>query len=329
MNLRQLGRTDLRISAFGMGCGNFGGIGSAPEFFGQGESEDEAFALLDRAVDLGINYLDTADAYGGGRSETTIGKWLGTKSSSVRDGLLISSKVGNAVGEKLDKFGLSRNHVLRQVDASLGRLGVDHLDMYLVHEIDDATPLAETVGVFNEVVNAGKVRFVGISNHSASRVEEALSISDAGHLTRFEWIQNSFNLIDQGDQRQVLVLCRDKELGLTPFSPLCGGMLSGKYSFDADYPGGSRMTLRPEPYLRYWNQSTFAAIDRLAEMAADRGVSTAGLALAWLAHHPDVTSSIVGPRKGHHFDAVVQAMELELTRDEWRDLGALFVSENG
>ncbi len=329
MDYRQLGRTGLRVSAFGMGCGNFGGIGSAPEFFGQGESDEEAFRLLDRAVDLGINYLDTADAYGGGRSEAVIGKWLSTKDSSVRDGLLISSKVGNAVGEGLNDYGLSRRHVLRQVDASLTRLGVDHLDMYLVHELDLTTPLEETVGVFDEIVRDGKVRYIGISNHPAWKVTRALWISEAQGLARFDWIQNSFNLIDQGDQAEVLELCRDQGLGLTPFSPLCGGMLTGKYSYEEDYPGDSRMTMRPEPYLRFWNAATFAAIDRLTELAADYGVSTAGMALAWLAHHPDVTSSIVGPRRPEHFEAVEQAIEVNLKPAEWAAIGELFTTEGG
>ena len=327
MDYRQLGRTGLRISAFGMGCGNFGGIGSAPEFFGQGESEEEAFRLLDRAVDLGINYLDTADAYGGGRSEATIGKWLTTKDASVRDGLLISSKVGNAVGEHLDQSGLSRDHVLQQIEASLSRLEVDHLDMYLVHELDPMTPLEETVGVFDEIVRAGKVRYIGISNHPAWKVTRALWTSEVDGLARFDWIQNSFNLIDQGDQVEVLELCRDQGLGLTPFSPLCGGMLTGKYSYEADYPDESRMTLRPEPYLRFWNHETFAAIHQLSQLASDHGVSTAGMALAWLRHHPDVTSSIVGPRRAEHFKAVEEALQLELKPDEWRDIGGLFASE--
>jgi aryl-alcohol dehydrogenase-like predicted oxidoreductase len=175
---RSLGRTDLQVSAFGMGCGNFGGIGSSPEFFGRGESEDQAFNLLDRAVDVGMNFLDTADAYGGGRSETMIGNWLHTRGGSIRDNLLISSKVGNAVGEELGRSGLSRCHVLRQIDETLGRLGLDHLDMYIVHEPDPATPLEETVGVFDELIRSGKVRHVGISNHPADVVATALEISE-------------------------------------------------------------------------------------------------------------------------------------------------------
>jgi len=324
MEYRQLGSTGLRISAFGMGCGNFGGIGSAPEFFGMGESVDEAFALLDQAVELGINFLDTADAYGGGRSETTIGKWLATKDGAVRDRLLISSKVGNPVGDGPNEHGLSRRHILRQVDASLTRLGVGHLDMYLVHEPDPTTPLEETMGVLDEVVRTGKVRYIGASNLTSWQVMKSLWISADRGQHRFAWVQNSLNLIDQADQDEMLAVCRDLGLGFTPFSPLCGGLLTGKYDLVADYPSGSRMTLRPEPYLRFWNQATFDRIHRLSAIASDLGVSTAGLALVWLSRHPDVTATIVGPRRLDHFRPVEEAMSLQLSEPEWTAIGSIF-----
>lgn len=234
-----------------MGCGNFGGIGSAPEFFGQGESEEEAFTLLDRAVDLGINYLDTANAYGGGRSEATIGKWLATKDNSVRDILLISSKVANPVGPGPNQRGLSRRHVLDQIDASLSRLGVDHLDMYLVHQPDPHTPLEETLDVLDSLIDAGKVRYIGASNFPAWLMAKSLWVADRDGHRRFECIQNSFNLIDQGEQTEMIDLCRDQGLGFTGFSPLSGGLLTGKYRFGEEYPEGSRMTKRPEGYLPY------------------------------------------------------------------------------
>lgn len=309
-----------------MGCGNFGGVGSAPEFFGMGESEEEAFALLDRAVDLGINFLDTADAYGGGRSETTIGNWLRKKGPGLRDRLLISSKVGNAVGDDPNAVGLSRRHILRQVDASLQRLGVDHLDMYLLHEPDPDTPLEETMRALDDVVRAGKVRAIGISNHPAWVVVKSLWISDTGGLHRFGWVQDSFNLIDHEEQADLVAACRDQGLGLTPFSPLCGGLLTGKYDLERDYPEGSRMTLRPEPYLKYWNRDTFDRIARLSQAAADYGVSTAGLALAWLIHHPVVTAPIVGPRRAGHFDAVEEALGLELSHSDWEMLAGMFAA---
>ena len=324
MEYRQLGSTGLRVSAFGMGCGNFGGIGSAPEFFGQGETEAEAFQLLDRAVEVGINYLDTADAYGGGRSEATIGKWLSTRDEALRDRLLISSKVANPVGDDPNQRGLSRRHILRQIDASLARLGIDHLDMYLVHEPDPTTPLEETLDVLDSIVRSGKVRYIGASNFPAWLMTKALWISDVGGLHRFDWVQNSFNLIDQADQAEMLELCRDQGLGFTPFSPLCGGWLTGKYRYEDSYPDGSRMTLRPEPYLRFWTETTFSAIDRLAVVAADTGVSTAGLALAWLSNHPDITSSIVGPRRPDHFTPVEEAAGLSLTSAQWSEIGGFF-----
>jgi aryl-alcohol dehydrogenase-like predicted oxidoreductase len=326
LHFHNLGRTGLRISGFGMGCGNFGGIGSAPAFFGQGESEEEAFTLLDRAVDLGINYLDTANAYGGGRSETTIGKWLAAKDTSVRDNLLISSKVANPVGDGPNQRGLSRRHILEQIDASLGRLGVDHLDMYLVHEPDPTTPLEETLDVLDSLVVAGKVRYIGASNFPAWLMTKSLWVSDMAGGHRFEWIQNSFNLIDQEEQDEALDLCRDQSLGFTNFSPLCGGLLTGKYRYDGDYPEGSRMTKRPEPYLKHWNQETFDAIDRLGEKAAEVGVSVAGLALGWLYHHPDVTSSIVGPRRLSQFDPIEEALGLELHVSEWEEIGKVFTA---
>ena len=310
-----------------MGCGNFGGVGSAPEFFGMGESEKDAFELLDRAVDLGINFLDTADAYGGGRSETTIGKWLKTKDLSIRDQLLISSKVGNPVGDDPNDRGLSRRHILRQIDASLKRLGVEHLDMYLVHEPDPTTTLEETMAALDSVIRSGKVRYIGVSNHSNGVVSKSLSISAVNGLHKFGWVQNSFNLIDQRDQTDMLSLCRDQGLGFTPYSPLCGGLLTGKYQFRADYPAGSRMTLRPEPYLRFWNEATFLRVERLSRQASDLGVSTAGLALAWLRHHPDISASIVGPRRLEHFVPIEEAMRLELRPSEWEAVGQPFSTQ--
>lgn len=327
MEYRNLGRTTLAVSAFGLGCGNFGGIGSAPEFFGQGESEEEAFVLLDRAVELGINYLDTANAYGGGRSEATIGKWLATKDRSVRERLLISSKVANPVGPNLDESGLSRRHILDQIDASLRRLDVDHLDMYIVHERDPNTPLEETLDALDSLVTAGKVRHFGVSNFPAWLTTKSLWVADSNNIRRFEWVQNSFNLIDQADQADTLELCRDQGLGFTPFSPLCGGWLTGKYRWQGGYPEGSRMTKRPEPYLRYWNEDTFDRLDRLAVLADQAGVSMAGIALGWLRHHPDVTSSIVGPRRPAHFDPMIEALGLELSETEWTEVGAIFTEQ--
>jgi aryl-alcohol dehydrogenase-like predicted oxidoreductase len=313
MEYRPLGHTGLKVSAVGLGCGNFGGVGSAPSFFGKGESEEEAYTLMDHAWDLGINFFDTADAYGGGRSESYIGRWLKRKGNHVRQQILLSSKVYNPVGDGPNERGLSRKHIMRQIDASLSRLGVDHLDMYLIHEPDPATPLDETLRTMDDLIRQGKVHYIGASNMPAWLMVKALWISDKHRLHSFKWVQNSYSMLDRVDEQDMLPLCRHQGLGYTPFSPLAGGLLTGKYSLGDAYPEGSRMTMRPEPYLKLWNRRTFAGLDRLREQAAGHGVSMAGLALAWVMSHPLVTAPIVGPRRPEHFEPVKEALSLKLT----------------
>ncbi len=316
MNYKNLGRTGLKVSAVGLGCGNFGGIGSAPAFFGKGETEEEAFAVMDVAWDLGINFFDTADAYGGGRSETYIGNWLKSKGSRVRDQLILSSKVFNPVGDGPNDQGLSRRHVMRQIDASLKRLGADYLDMYLMHETDPTTPLDETLRAMDDLIHMGKVRYIGASQMPAWLMTKALWISDKYNLHRFEWVQNSYSLLDRADEKEMFPLCADQDIGFTPFSPLAGGLLTGKYQLSTDYPAGSRMTLRPEPYFKFWNQGTFDGLERVKAKANEYGMSMGGLALAWVMSSPHVTAPIVGPRKPDHFQPVREALTLNLSAEE-------------
>ena len=324
MNYKNLGNTGLKISAVGLGCGNFGGVGSAPAFFGQGETEEEAIALMDAAWEMGINFFDTADAYGGGRSEMYIGNWLRQKGTAVRHQLLLSSKAFNPVSDNPNHRGLSRLHLIRQVEASLARLGVDHLDMFLIHEPDPDTPLDETLHALDDLIQQGKIRYIGASNMPAWLTVKALWLSDKHNLHRFQWIQNSYSLLERGDEREMLPLCADQKLGYTPFSPLAGGFLTGKYKFDADYPDGSRMTLRPEPYFKLWNEQTFAALDHFRETAKEYGVSMAGLALAWVINQHQVTSPIIGPRHSAHLKPVPEALNLTLPAAEWQRLSDLF-----
>lgn len=326
MKYKPLGSTGLKVSAVGLGCGNFGGVGSAPAFFGKGESREEAFKLMDMAWDLGINLFDTADAYGGGRSETYIGEWLKQKGGHVRDRLILSSKVFNPVGDGPNDYGLSRRHIRRQVEASLRRLGVEQLDMYLIHEPDPATPLLETLRALDDLVHQGKVNYVGASNMPAWLMTKALWISDKHDLHRFEWVQNSYSLLDRSDELEMLPLCQDQALGYTPFSPLSGGLLTGKYRLEAQYPDGSRMTLRPEPYLRHWNENTFGALSSLGQRADARGISMAGLALAWVMSHPLVTAPVIGPRRPEHFQPVREALDVVLDSEERDALSDLFPS---
>jgi aryl-alcohol dehydrogenase-like predicted oxidoreductase len=324
MQYRRLGSTGLKISRLALGCGNFGGIGSAPAFYGMGENEAQAFELMDRALDAGINVFDTADAYGGGRSEGFIGRWLTAKGAHIRDRLLLSSKVFNPVGPGPNDRGLSRGHILRQIDSSLTRLRTDRLDMYLIHEPDPETPLEETLTALDDVVRAGKVIYVGASNIEAWRLSRALAISDARGLSRFEWVQNSYSLLDRAQEREMFPLCADARVGFTAFSPLAGGWLTGKYQAGAAYPDGSRMTLRPEPYRHLERDAIFRGLAALADEARARDVAISSLALAWVLHHPQMDAAIVGPRRPSHLDAAIAALSIALSDEDAARLAGLF-----
>jgi aryl-alcohol dehydrogenase-like predicted oxidoreductase len=324
MDYRRLGTTGLKISRLGLGCGNFGGVGSSPAFFGKGENEEQAFDLMDRAYDAGINFFDTANAYGGGRSETFIGRWLHAKGPAVRQQLLLSSKVFNPVGPGPNDRGLSRRHILQQVDESLTRLQTDRLDMYLIHEPDPDTPLEETLTALDDLVRMGKVLYVGASNIEAWRLARGLWISDMRRLTRFEWVQNSFSLLDRTPERELFPLCADTGVGFTAFSPLAGGWLTGKYRSPNTYPDGSRMTLRPEPYRHLERDEIFRGLAALADEALARGVEMSALALAWVLHHPRVNGAIIGPRRRAHLDAALAGSAIDLSEGDRPRLAALF-----
>lgn len=324
MEHSRLGRTGLKVSRLGLGCGNFGGVGSDPRFFGKGENETEAFALMDRALEMGINFFDTADAYGGGRSESFIGRWLKTKDASVVDRILVSSKAFNPVGDGPNDRGLSRRHLKRQVERSLKRLGIERLDMFLIHEPDPETPLEETLEALDDLIHAGKIHYIGASNIEAWRLAQALGVSKRNRVNRFEWVQNSYSLLERAPERDVFPLCAEAGLGFTPFSPLAGGWLTGKYASADSFPAGSRMTLRPEPYAHLRNQGILRAIAAFGERARERGVSMAALAIAWVLSHPRTTAVILGPRRPEHLDPAEEALSIRLSEAERLDLASLF-----
>ncbi len=320
MEYRQLGSTGLELSRIGLGCGNFGGIGSAPELFGQGENEEEAFALMDAAWEAGITLFDTAASYGGGRSERWIGSWRSRREAPI----LLSTKVFWSVSGDASDRGLSRGRILRELDGSLSRLRADHVDLYLTHEPDPETPIEETLGALDELVRSGRVGAVGASNLDGEQLEEALETSSRLGLVRFGWVQNEYNLLRREPEQDVLPVCEREGLGFTPFSPLAGGWLAGKYGREKPYPAGSRMTLRPEPYADLVTEETFRGLDGLREAAATRGVEPAVLAIAWVLSHPQATAVVVGPRRPEHLEPALAALELRLSRQERDELAALF-----
>jgi aryl-alcohol dehydrogenase-like predicted oxidoreductase len=301
------------IERFVLGCGNFGGIGSAPELFGRGEDEPAAFALMDAAWELGIRWFDTADAYGGGRSETTIGRWIAARGNRPR----LTTKTFNPMDAGEDR-GLAPARVRRQLASSLERLGVEHVDLYLAHEPDPERPLAETIGTLEGLATDGRVGAWGLSNFGAEELGEALQV---GHPAL---LQNSYSLLDRAAEDGVLQLCAAHGVEFQAFSPLAGGWLTGKYRRGEEPPAGSRMTLRPDPYLHLRDERVYRALDALERAARERGASMAGVALAWLAADPRVSQIVVGPRRPEHLDPVREAMRLDLSAADRDELGQEF-----
>jgi aryl-alcohol dehydrogenase-like predicted oxidoreductase len=314
MEYRLFGRTGMRVSVLGLGCGGFGGIGSAPELFGKGEDKKTAFALMDRAWDAGINYFDTADSYGGGVSETIIGAWL--KERKVRDRLVLSTKVFYAMRDGPNDQSLSRRHITQAIDGSLRRLQTDYVDLYVIMEPDPATPVEETLQTMNDLMQAGKVRHVGASNITAGQLREALAVSDRLGVHRYQSVQNAYSLLERDIETELLPLAATERMALTPFSPTAGGLLTGKYRYGEPPPPGSRVELRPQPYQHLMNAVTFQAIDALRVAAAERGVDIGALALAWVISHPAVTSALIGPRTVDQFRPWLDAVDIHLTKDE-------------
>ncbi len=305
------------MERFVLGCGNFGGIGSAPDFFGQGESEEEAFAIMDAAWGLGLYWFDTADAYGGGRSEAAIGAWIRSTGNRPR----ITTKTFNPMERGADS-GLGRERVLRQLETSLERLGVDSIDLYLAHDFDPATPIAETIGAFEELVERDLIRSYGVSNFTAPQLEEALAAGVPSLL------QNSYSLLDRRDEEAsntvLLDLCAERGVRYQAFSPLAGGWLTGKYRRGEPPPPGSRMTQRPEPYRHLEDEQVYDGLDALRAEAGSRAVSPAAVALAWIVSDPRIDSVVTGPRRPSHLEPVREAAALNLTASDRERIGSFF-----
>jgi aryl-alcohol dehydrogenase-like predicted oxidoreductase len=310
---RPLGTSGIGVPRIMLGCGNFGGVGSAPEFFGRGQSEDEAFAIMDAAWELGFTHFDTADAYGGGRSEAAIGRWAATRGVRPQ----ITTKTYNPMEAGADR-GLSRARIERQLASSLDRLGTDRVELYLAHEFDPDTPLEETFGALDALVSGGTIGAYGVSNFDAVQLEQAVERGDVA------CVQNSFSLLERGDERHLLPLCEGRDVGYLAFGPLAGGWLTGKYRRGAPFPEGSRMTQRPEPYEGFVDDAVFDALEALERMATARGVSMAGLALAWLLAEPRLSAAVIGPARPEHLQPVREALTQPLEASEREELSRLF-----
>jgi aryl-alcohol dehydrogenase-like predicted oxidoreductase len=310
---RPLGRSGVVIPRVSLGCGNFGGVGSAPEFFGQGADEATAFAIMDAAWELGITHFDTADAYGGGRSESTIGRWIASR--GVRP--LLTTKTYNPMVAGGD-HGLAPERMTRQLHSSLERLGVDRVDLYLTHEFDPDVEPALVVAALEGFRAEGLIAASGVSNYDVAQLRATLA---AGHV---DAIQNSYSLLVRDDEHELLELCAAEQVSYSVYSPLAGGWLTGKYRRGAQFPEGSRMTQRPDGYAAFVSDEVFDSLEGLEELGRGRGMSMAGLALAWLLANPLVTAIVVGPMRPEHLEPLREALANPLSAAEREAVGGLF-----
>jgi aryl-alcohol dehydrogenase-like predicted oxidoreductase len=314
MRYRQLGASGLRVSVLSMGTMTFGGKGG---FASVGSTDlDEARRQLDACLEAGINLVDTANSYSAGVSEEIVGQAL----EGRRDDVLLATKARMPMGDGPNDAGLSRHHLVRQCEASLRRLRTDHIDLYQVHEWDGQTPLEETLQALDDLVRAGKVRYVGCSNYAGWQLMKALGIAERRGLTRFVSQQIHYTLQAREAEYELLPTAIDQGLGVLVWSPLAGGLLSGKYRRGEAGPEGSRLLSGwDEPPVRD-QEKLYDIVEVLVEVAKDRGASPAQVALAWLLERPAVTSLVIGARNREQLADNLGAADLSLAKEERRRL---------
>ena len=312
MRFRKLGNTGLIVSEMCLGAMTFGS-GEGMWATVAGVSQDDTTELIKTAFDRGINFIDTADFYSNGRSEEVTGVSL-KRLGLARDEYVLATKVLLRMGKGHNQIGLSRYHIMENIDASLKRLQVDHIDLYQIHGRDPFTPMEETLDALDDCVRAGKVRYLGLCNLSAWEITKSLWISDKKNLARFESLQMYYSLAGRDIEREVVPLAQDQKLAILPWSPLAGGFLSGKYSRENEKPEGARRATLDFPPVerdRLWR-----IIDVLRPIAAQKGVSVAQVALAWLLAQPHVTSVIIGAKNEQQLQDNIAATGLALTASE-------------
>jgi len=283
------------------GCGNFGGIGSSPSLRAAGDGEERALELLDQARKLGLRRFDTANTYGGGASEAILGTWLRAQGASFRQSVKIATKVGNPHGCPTGETPLSRTQIAAHLDRSLSRLGVERIDLYYIHEFDRVTPLEETLDAMARAAEAGKIALFGVSNAALSDVDAVRERAPAGLAARFQYVQNEYNLLAAADAEALIPYCAEHGLRYTAFSPLAGGLLTGKYRPGEPPPPGSRLAEAPEVCAAYPCEDSLAAIERLKRSAEALGESMASAALRFVLDTPGVDGLIIAPRRIEHF----------------------------
>jgi aryl-alcohol dehydrogenase (NADP+) len=317
MQYVRLGNTGLKVSRLCLGTMTYG----TSKWREWVLDEEPSRAFIKQALDLGINFFDTADMYSEGVSEEVVGRAL--RDFAKRDQVIIATKVYNPMGPGPNDRGLSRKHILDAIDASLRRLGTDYVDLYQIHRWDATTPIEETLDTLNDLVHAGKVRYIGASSMWAWQFAKALFTSDLHGWTRFVSMQNHYNLVYREEEREMIPLCRDQGIGLIPWSPLARGFLAGNRTREKS---GETIRSKTDAYAHslYYRDSDFQIVDRVTHVAKQRGVSNIQIALAWLLNKPEITAPIIGATKPHHLTEAVAALDIKLSAEEIKFLEELY-----
>ncbi|MGE5325056.1 MAG: aldo/keto reductase [Actinomycetota bacterium] len=315
MQYTNLGSTGTKVSRICLGCMTYG----SKKWREWVLEEEEGRPFIKRALELGINFFDTADMYSLGVSEQILGRALKDFGPS-RDRVVIATKVFFPVGDDPNQKGLSRKHILHAIDDSLSRLGTDYVDLYQIHRFDYETPIAETLEALHDVVKAGKARYIGASSMYAWQFAQMLYTSDRLGLTRFATMQNHWNLVYREEEREMAPLCVAEGVGMIPWSPLARGLLTGNRR-----AGTLRSKADDYAHKLYTRESDDRVVDCVEDLAKQRGVPPAQIALAWLLHKPGVTAPIIGASKPHHLDDAVAALNIQLSKQEIEKLESVYV----
>lgn len=304
MKYKNLGKTGLKVSRICLGGMNYG----------DPVSETEATNIVKNAIDLGVNFFDTADAYAGGKSEEILGKAL----KGQRQSVVIATKTGVPTGPGPNDSGLSRRYIMQAIEKSLKRLQTDYIDLYFTHFPDYETPLDETLRAFDDLIHQGKVRYIGCSNFPVWYIASALKISDVNNLVRFDCAQPVYNLLTRDIETELMPLCANEGMGLCTYNPLAGEMLTGKHEFGKPPAEGrfTHQTLGEAYYERYWSDVNFQAVDRLKKLAEKHNCSLPQFSLAWILTHETITSVLSGTTALEQLKENLAADDIELTQED-------------
>ncbi len=309
MQYVNLGRTGLKVSRICLGTMTYG----SSKWRDWVLDEEQSRPFIQRALELGLNFFDTADTYSDGRSEEVLGRAL--KDFTRRDEVVIATKVYFPMGPGLNQRGLSRVHIMHAIDASLRRLGTDYVDLYQIHRWDPETPIEETLEALHDVVKSGKARYIGASSMYAWQFAKCLYLADIHGWSRFASMQNHYNLVYREEEREMIPLCRTESIAVIPWSPLARGFLAGNRSVKEE---GKTVRSRTDDFAHsmYYQDTDFEVVKRAVELAERRGVSSAQIALAWLLHQDGITAPIIGASKMHHLEDAVAGLEIDLSEEE-------------